>query len=247
MIRHVVLCAATILANATTAAAQAAAPPPPPPIWAVAASVGFALTSGNSDTSSVNFGYDMTYDPKTRNVVKSDGLFLRGKTEGVLASDRLGLNLRDEYRLTGRLYVFGQHQYLHDSFKDIDYLFAPVGGLGYKVVESEETRLSVDGGVGGVWEKNPGVDIRGSGALTLGEKLVRTLTATTTLTQSYAGLWKTADLEDSLHTFGVGVAAAMSTRTQLKVELLDTYKNRPPVPTVEKNDVALLVAVVFKN
>jgi hypothetical protein len=38
----------------------------------------------------------------------------------------------------------------------------------------------------------------------------------------------------------------MSTRTQLKIELLDTYKNRPPVPTVKKNDLATVLAEVYK-
>ena len=46
--------------------------------------------------------------------------------------------------------------------------------------------------------------------------------------------------------FGVGIAASMSTRTQLKVELLDTYKNKPPTPTTKKYDVAVLMAIVFK-
>ena len=58
--------------------------------------------------------------------------------------------------------------------------------------------------------------------------------------------WKTKNFDDALYTFGVGVAAAMSTRTQLKIELLDTYKNLPPLPTVQKNDVALLMAIVYK-
>jgi hypothetical protein len=40
----------------------------------VAAGAGLALTSGNTDTSTVNASYDITYDPQTRNVVKSDGL-----------------------------------------------------------------------------------------------------------------------------------------------------------------------------
>ena len=80
--------------------------------------------------------------------------------------------------------------------------------------------------------------MRSSGAVTASEKLSQTLTATTTLTQSVAALWKTKDWDDSLYTFGVGVAATISTRTQLKVEVLDIYKNLPPVPTIKKNDVA---------
>ena len=233
------------LASAAPAAAQAA-PPPPPKVWTVAASAGIALTSGNSDTSTVNAAYDLTYDSLKKNVVKSDALYLRGKTNGDLASDRFTLNVRDNYKISGRAYVFGMNQYLRDKFKNIDYLLAPSAGLGYKVIDTPESKLDVDGGVGGVWEKNTGFDVKTSGALTLGEKLSQKLTGNTTFTQSYSGLWKTKDFGDSLHTFGVGIAASMSTRTQLKVELQDVYKNLPPLPTVKKNDLATLLAIVYK-
>ena len=67
------------------------------------------------------------------NVVKSDGLFLRGKSNDVLTAERLGLNVRDEYRINARTFVFGQNQYLRDEFKNIDYLLAPTGRIGYKI------------------------------------------------------------------------------------------------------------------
>lgn len=229
----------------TTAFAQAPAPAEPK-IWTVALSAGLALTSGNTDTSTLNAAYDLVYNPQTKNVVKSDGLMLRGKTEGVVSANRYGLNVRDEYSLTPRAFVFGQNVYLKDEFKQIDYLLAPTAGVGYKLYDSMATKLAVDGGVGAVWEKNPGFDVSSSGALTLGEKLTQTVTATTTITQSISALWKTKNFDDALYTFGAGVAAAMSTRTQLKIELLDTYKNLPPLPTVQKNDVALLMAIVYK-
>jgi putative salt-induced outer membrane protein YdiY len=225
---------------------SAQAPAPPPKIWTVTASAGLALTSGNSDTSTVNLAYDLTYDPQTRNVVKSDGLYLRGETEGALSAHRTGLNIRDEYKLTPRFFVFGQNQYLKDEFKNIDYLLAPTGGIGYKIIDTATTKFGVDGSVGVVWEKNPGLDVSTSGALATGEKLTHALTGNTTLTQTFMGLWKTDDFEDALFTLGVSVAASMSTRTQLKVEALDTYKNKPPLPTIQANDVAVLVSFVYK-
>jgi putative salt-induced outer membrane protein YdiY len=164
----------------------------------------------------------------------------------VTTANRVGINVRDEYSLTPRAFVFGQNTYLKDEFKQIDYLVAPTGGLGYKVYDTMATKLSVDGSAGVVWEKNPGFDVSTSGAIALGEKLSQSLTATTTVTQSVAALWKTKNFDDALYTFGVGLAAAMSTRTQLKIEVLDTYKNLPPLPTVQKNDVALLMAIVYK-
>src|SRR5262249_30223011 len=40
------------------------APPPPPKIWTLSASAGLAFTQGNTDTSSVNLGYNIAYDPQ---------------------------------------------------------------------------------------------------------------------------------------------------------------------------------------
>jgi putative salt-induced outer membrane protein YdiY len=237
---------AVLLSLAVPALAQAPANPPPPKIWTVTASAGLALTSGNSDTTSTNAAYDIVYDPQRRNLIKSDGLFLRARTEGDLTANRLGFNVRDQYRLTPPLYVFGQNLYLKDEFKDIDYLVAPTGGLGYKLFDTPATKLDVDGGVGVVWEKNPGFDVNSSGALATGEKLIQTLTFNTTLTQAFTGLWKMDDFEDALFTLGVSLAVAMSTHTQLKVEALDTFKNKPPLPTIQKNDVAVLMAIVYK-
>jgi putative salt-induced outer membrane protein YdiY len=228
------------------APAFAQAPPAPPKIWTATAGGGLALTDGNTDTSTVNASYEMTYDPQTRNVVKSDGLFLRGKTEGTLSADRLGLNGRDEFTFNDRAYVFGQNQFLRDRFKDITYLLAPTAGLGYALAASDATKLGVDAGIGGVWEKNPGFDVSGSGAVTLGEKLAQVLTATTSVSQSYSGLWKTADFGDSLHIFNVGVAIAMTSRVQFKLDVLDTFKSQPPLATVQKNDVATLISLVYK-
>jgi putative salt-induced outer membrane protein YdiY len=231
------------LLSGTAAWAQA---PAEPKIWTFSASAGLALTSGNKETSTVNAAYDFVYDPQTGNVVKSDALFIRGKTDGELSASRLGVTVRDEFRVTDRVFVFGQNQYLQDEFKSIEYLLAPGGGVGVKLVDTLQTKLAVDVGAGGVIEKNPGVEVRRSTSLIASEKLTQALTSTTTLTQSVAALWKTNDWDDALYSFGVGVAASMTARTQLKVEVLDTYKNLPPLPSVHKNDVAVVVAVGYK-
>ena len=241
---YLVTVVGTVLLSGVPAWAQASAEPK---IWTVAASAGLALTHGNKDSSTVNAAYDLTYDPPSRHVVKSDALLIRGKTEGELNASRLGVNVRDEYTLRDGIFVFGQNQYLKDEFKNIDYLVAPTGGVGVKLFDTMQTKLAVDAGAGVVWEKNPGLDVRSSGAVTASEKLSQALTATTTLTQSISALWKTKDWDDSLYTFGVGLAATMSMRTQLKVEVLDTYKSLPPLPTIQPNDVAVLMAIVYKR
>jgi putative salt-induced outer membrane protein len=227
-----------------TSPPQAPAPPPPP--WTGSAGFGLSLNRGNTSTTNVNLSAEATHDPKTKSVWKFKGLYLRGENNGALAVDRLLLEGRNERTLTPRVYAFGQLQYLQDEFKDIDYLVAPSGGIGYKLVMTPVTTFNVDGGLGFKIEKNPGFERRNDAVVALSDKFEHKLSATSTITQSFGALWKAQDFGDALYTFTAGLAAALTTRTQLKVELLDTYSSRPPNPAIKNNDVALLTAVVYK-
>ncbi len=236
-----------VLASPSALHAQApAAAPAPPSRFSQTANAGLALTSGNKDTSTLNLGYELVYDPKTRNLMKADGLFLRGKSDGELAIDRLSLNGRDEYQLHDRAFVFTQMQYLRDQFKNIEYLASPSAGLGYRLSETARTKVSVDAAIGGLWEKPLRVDVQQSAALTLGEKLAYQLSPSAAVTHTFSALYRTNNFDDALYTVGAAVAASVTSRTQLKVELLDSYKTLVP-DAVEKNDLALIVGMVFKR
>ena len=236
----------TIAAGGAFAQQPAAPPAPDPGTWVGTAGLGLALTSGNSDTLNFNLAFDATRDPKTRNVMKFAGLYLRGEQSGDLVANRLSLSFRDQYALNARAYTFGQVEYLRDTFKLIDYLVAPTAGVGYKVIDTAVTKFSTDAGLGVVWEKNPDLDVRTSLALTAGETLEHQLTATTTLKHAATGLWKATDLADSLYTFSVGLGTKISDQLQLSVDVLDTFKNRPPTVSTKKNDVAVVTAVTAK-
>ena len=132
-----------------------------------------------------------------------------------------------------------------DPFKAIDYLFAATGGLGYKVADSDTTKFSVDGGGGVTWEKNPGIDTRTYGAIVAGEDFSHKLSQTASITEGIHALWKADDFGDALYTFGMGLAATVTTKTAVKVDLLDTLKTKPPAG-VKENDLALLVSLAYK-
>jgi putative salt-induced outer membrane protein YdiY len=235
-----------IVASAAVSLAQPAAAPLKP--WTQSVSLGLATTQGNRDTTTFNAGYEITFDAQRRHRIRTDGLLLRGSTEGQLTADRLQLNGRDEYRVSGtNNFVFGQFQYVRDPFKNIQYLMAPTAGIGVRPVDTPATRLSFDVGLGGVWEKRPLAEIETSGALTYAEKITKQLTATTTFVQSLTALHKTADFGDALFTFNASIALAMTTRTQVKVEVIDNYKVNVTGPGVVNNDAALLVGLVYKN
>lgn len=243
--RHAFLVFLALLFAVFYASNAAAQNPPPPPGWTGSAGAGLSITSGNNDTSVINASYDLKRDAGGPLIITSAGLFLYGKSQDVLTSDRLSLDGRVERKFSERTSIFGQAQYLRDEFKTIDFLLAPTAGFSHQFLKNERTEFALDAGAGGVWEKNPERGTDFDGALTAGQKFSHKITATTELLQRVAALWKMDDLEDALYTFGAGIAASITSATQLKVEVLDTYKARPE-PGVLKNDVATLVSFVYK-
>jgi putative salt-induced outer membrane protein YdiY len=231
-----------LLLSATAAIAQE---PPPPKHWTTSASAGLTVTSGNRDTSTVNAGYGITYDPKTTNIFKSDGLFIRGTTGSEVTTNRLGLNARLEHRVDG-FFLFVQNQYLRDRFKQIDYLVAPTAGIGVTPVKTDETELTLTLGAGGAMEKNLDLPLKKSGAITAGESFTHALSDSVSIGQSISSLWTVDDFGDALYTVGANLATSITARTQLKIEWLDTYKRKPPAATIKKNDLSMLLAIVFK-
>jgi putative salt-induced outer membrane protein YdiY len=225
---------------------RAAPAPPPPQAWTGSAGLGVSLNRGNTSTFNLNATFEANQNPTLKSVWKFKGLYLRGETDGNLAVDRLFLETRNERSFTTRVYGFGQLQFLEDQFKEIDYLFAPGVGIGYKLVMTPTTSFNVDGGLGYKAEKNPGFDRRDDVVITASNKFEHKLSPTASILQSFGALWKANEFDDALYTFTAGLAASLTTRTQIKIELLDAYSTDPPNPEVKRNDVALLTAFVYK-
>jgi putative salt-induced outer membrane protein YdiY len=142
--------------------------------------------------------------------------------------------------------VFGQLDYLRDQFKQINFFWAPTAGLGYRLINTDATQLTVDGGAGGVLEKNPGIPSSKSGSLTTGERFQQKLSAVAAFTEGLSTIWKTDDFGDSLTNFSTGVTTALTGKLQLKVELIDSYKHKPANFFIKKNDTAFVTTFVMK-
>lgn len=234
------------LAAPVFAQAPAAAPPPPPPGWTGSIGGGLALTSGNSDTSTTNVGYDVLRDHGTNVIFKSSGLLLKGSNNGVSNVDRSQADARVGYALSPRLSAFGQTTLARDNFKAIDYILAPTAGLSYKVVATERTEWMTDGSAGVVFEKNKGLDVDTSGALIAGEKLTHKFAEKTKFVHAATGLWKMKDFEDAFYTFSAGLLTSIAGNFDLKTEFLSTYKNKLTNAALKKADQSVVLSVVYK-
>jgi putative salt-induced outer membrane protein len=235
-----------LIVVSSTNSLWAQAPADTTPLYAGSFGGGLAVTGGNTETKNFNLAFSLVRDPKTRNVIKLNSLYFRGSQNDVLSVDRASVTARDEYTFSGRTFLFGQMEYLRDQFKDIHYLLAPIGGIGFKLADSDATKFALSGGAGGIWEKNPGLAVKSSGSLNAGQTFSQKLSDQATFTQSIATIWKTQDFSDYLTNFAVGLATSINGRLEVKVEFIDSYKNRPPTADVEKNDTAFLTTFVVK-
>jgi putative salt-induced outer membrane protein YdiY len=232
--------------GAASAQSPATTPGPEAAGWTGSFGAGLALTQGNSDTSTLNISYDVSRDTGSAVRFRSAGVYLRGESDGARTSNRLALDGRVDRRLNEPTSLFGQVQHLSDEFKQIDYLVSLTAGVSQQLARTARTELAVDASAGVVLEKNPGTDVKTDGAVTAGENVTYRLTPTAEITQRSTALWKTNDFDDSLFIFGLALATKVTAQTQLKAELLDTYKNKPPTVEVGKNDVAVLLSFVYR-
>lgn len=214
--------------------------------WIASISAGIALTAGNSDSSTMNLAFDAVHDDQRRFVFTTSGLIIRGDQDDQLKVDRRWLETRFDARISEHLSTFVEASYLRDHFKQVNYLVTPTAGLAFKARRSKQVDLAVDASLGAALEKNQGRDMEASPAFSAGERLAVLLGGSARITQSFRTIVKLNDLGNVFYTFATGLAASVTEHSELKAELIDTFKNEPPDPTLVRNDVSILVSIVYK-
>lgn len=237
---------ALALARAAAADEPCNCPPPPEPAWKGGLGAGLSISSGNTSTKSYNLSFALAYDPKARNVVKADGLYLRQSSDGVTTTDKTAAGVRDEYAFGGHGFVFGDLRYLRDPFKGVRYVLSPVAGAGYKLLEQPRATLSVDGGLGVRFEGLEDQSGTTSGAAQAGQALSVKLSPSATLSERATALWKLSDFGDALYRLEAALSVSLSKRFELKLADYFDYKTRPPGASLQKHDNAIVAAIVYK-
>lgn len=234
------------LAALLAASLTATAADEPKPGWHGSFGAGLSMNSGNSDAKSYNVGFDLKYDPKTRNVLKFGGLYLRSDANGETTGDKVTAVGRDEYSFSDRFFVYGEVGYLRDAIAEVDYLVSPTVGAGYKFIKTDTVALEASAGFGGAFEQYAGQDATSSGAYRVGENFGWKISPSVAFTQKASGLWKSNDTGDAYYHFEAGFTTSLAKILELKIAYLLDHKTRPAVATLEKTDTAFIAAVVAK-
>lgn len=132
--------------------------PPPPTVWNANVKFGGLLVRGNTDTDSVNFGFDVKRTTE-KDVFDFNGTYLYGRTRDRLAgttattADSWTLEAKYSYNLNPRTYAFLDVPLLHDRLAEIYLRITPSAGIGYKFFDQPHFKLAGEFGVAGIIEQ----------------------------------------------------------------------------------------------
>jgi putative salt-induced outer membrane protein YdiY len=144
---RVIASALFVLFPAFCAWADDAPAPPPMGVWIGKGQLGFLESRGNSDAESINGNVDMArYDGAWKNDFFLGGLY--GKNSGIVSAERWETREQTNYNVSGDLFVFGGLRYEHDLFDGFEYQASATGGVGYKFVDTADTKFTAQIGAG---------------------------------------------------------------------------------------------------
>lgn len=114
--------------------------------WSGGADIGFALTSGNSDTTNLAIGLAMTRATRNdKTSIYAASVYSRDNTNG--ESRTVASTVRDGFRYDRDInrrwfgYVFTDLE--HNGLQDLTLRLVPGGGLGYHAIRNERTERAV--------------------------------------------------------------------------------------------------------
>lgn len=254
MSMHRVLMAVVAVGLPVVAMAQAPAPaalPPvkapadaPPPFREGAIDFSFIAATGNSDSQTLGLNGDLILRPEGWEIRNRAG-FLRARTDDELTAAAFFYTFRAARKVTPRLSIYGQYDYLRDTFAGIEYRNVVTGGIDYLLVDRAPHRLSVFAGFGYLNEQRTvGEDIA-TAVLDAGWAYKLKFSESAEFTDDFRYDQSLSDGNDWRLGHTAAVAAKLTTLFSLKVSHNIRFVNDPP-PGFEKTDTITAVALVAK-
>ena len=123
------------------------APPPPQNVWTGKGQAGYSSSQGTTDATAANAALDLAYlDGAWKHAAHLGGLY--GVSGGIVSAERWDAMWQSNYDVTHDLFTFGNAHYSHDLFSGFEYQATASLGVGYKLIDTKDTKLDAQLGVG---------------------------------------------------------------------------------------------------
>lgn len=222
----------------------AATPNKPPPFREGSLDFSFIAATGNSDAQTLGLAGDIIFRPDDWEIRNRAG-FVRAETDDELTAEAFYYNFRGARKVTSRLSVYGQYDYLRDRFAGIEHRNVLTGGLDYLLVDQGPNRLSVFGGLGYLNEQRLAGDDLSTAVFDAGWAYRLKFSETAEFTDDLRYDQSLSEGDDWRIGHTAALSAKLTTLLSLKVSHNIRFVNAPP-PGFEKTDTMTAVALVAK-
>jgi putative salt-induced outer membrane protein len=212
--------------------------------WETSASLGFTLTSGNSDTLLATADITSTRKWDKNELTAAAGLTY-GENSGAKNADSQHISLQYNRLLTGKWFAYGRAEWMRDSISDIDYRITISPGMGYYFWKDEKKGfLRGEVGPGYVFEKKGGIS-DDFFTVRVAERFEYKFSDTAKMWQSLEFTPDVGDFDHFQAVAEIGVDLTIYKNTGLRAYLQDVYNNNPAAGR-DKNDIKLVTALSYK-
>lgn len=139
-------------------AQEPVAPPPPAPPgpaapekarrWGGEAELGYVETGGNTRTTTANAKAGLRYEPgRWRHSLRGEALYAEDRSR--TTAQRFAAQVKSDYRVSERTYVFATGRYEAERFTGFDYRVSEAAGAGRRLIVRPRLTLEAEAGPGG--------------------------------------------------------------------------------------------------
>jgi putative salt-induced outer membrane protein YdiY len=224
--------------------------------WTGAANVSLAITGGNSETTSVGTGVNLTRVTSTdKTALYFNDVYSHDSVAGITTADSTNAGLRYDHNVNPKLFAFGTADFNVNGLQDLDLRTILGGGFGWHAIARPKSALDVLGGLVWTHESYSAIPATSSSALVPAET---NSFAALDFGQQYTQKFGKAsifteqayifpDLQDTSQ-FRFTLNSAFSTKINnflsWQTAFSDVYVTNPPSGTKD-NDVVLTTGLGF--
>jgi len=208
--------------------------------WVITALLGGSYSRGNSEARSINTGLKLKREGEGDEFAAGfHGSY--GERKGAISAETLDADAHYQRDLRSKWFAGLRGDFEHDAPAEVEWRVAVTPYAGCHLLETERSKLTVEGGPSFVTEQQGGNEHMFFGAYA-GVKGEHKLAARTRLFAELSWLGETADRKSYLLTSEVGIDHALSDKLSLQVIGRNTYDSTPAFGR-ERHDFQFLSAL----
>ncbi len=115
--------------------------------WAGKATLGYLATSGNTENSTLNTGFEVGYSAGKWAHILNAAAITASENE-ISTAEAYDLGWKSERKLTDKDFLFGRLQWRKDNFGAYDTQFSQTVGYGRRLIDNDVHKLNLEFGVG---------------------------------------------------------------------------------------------------